>query len=49
MGNLNLGQDVANVRERKQPAAQIVAKSSSLYQTEGIRRCGSLIDIDLSG
>ena len=30
MANLNLGQDVANKRERKRPAAHIVAKSYPL-------------------
>ena len=30
MANLNLGQDVANKRERKQTAAQIVAKAYPL-------------------
>ena len=31
MSNLNLGQDVANRRERKLTAAQILAKSDPLY------------------
>ena len=42
MANLNLGQDVANKRERKWIAAHIVAKSYSLY------RYFSLININPS-
>ena len=48
MANLNLGQDVANTRERK-TAANIVAKSYSLEQAVGMHRYGSLININTSG
>ena len=43
ISNLNLGQDVAN-----KTAAHIVANSYSLYQTAGMRRCRSLININPS-
>ena len=43
MANLNLGQNVANKRERK-----IVAKSFSVEQAAGMRRYGSLISINPS-
>ena len=45
MANLNLGQDVANKRERKYTAA----KFYPLYQIVGMRRCGSLFNINRSG
>ena len=47
MAILNLGQNVANERERKYVAAYIVAKSYSLWQAFGMRRYGSLINITL--
>ena len=46
MANLNLGQDVANNKERKQTAGHIVAKSYPLWQAVGMRRYGSLININ---
>ena len=46
MTNLNFGQDVANKRERKQTAAHIVAKSYPLKQAAGMRRHGSLLNIN---
>ena len=49
MANLNLGQDVANKRETKKTAAQYVAKSFPLYLAVGMRRYGSLININSSG
>ena len=48
MANLNLGQDVANKRERKYTAAHIVAKYENLYQAAGMRRYGSLSNINPS-
>ena len=45
MANLNLGQDVANKRERKLTAANIMAKSYLLYLAVKMCRCGSLINI----
>ena len=48
MTNLNLVQDVANKRERKKPAARIVAKSDLLWPAASIRRYGSLININPS-
>ena len=49
MANLNLGQDVANKRERKQTAAPLVAKSHTHKQAAGRSRYGSLININPSG
>ena len=49
MASLNLGQDVANKRERKQTAAHIVAKPYSLQPVAGICHYGSLININPSG
>ena len=46
MANLN---DVANKREKKETADPIVAKSYHLQQAVGMRRYGSLININLSG
>ena len=43
MANLNLSQDVANKRERKQIAVHIVAKYDPLQQTAGMRRYSSLL------
>ena len=48
MANLNLGQDVTNKRERKETVAYEVAKFYPLWQTVGIRRYGSLININHS-
>ena len=48
MTNLNLGQDVASNRERKETAAYIVAKSYALQLAAVMRRCGSLININPS-
>ena len=48
MASLNLGQDVANKRERKQTAAHIVARSYSLYLAVKMCRYGSLININPS-
>ena len=48
MTYINLGQDQANKRERKQTAAQ-VAKYCPLQQATGISRYGSLININPSG
>ena len=44
MAKVNLGQDVANRRERKWTATHIVAKSDPLEQAAGMRRYGSLIN-----
>ena len=49
MASLNLGQDVANKRERKWSAAHIVAKSYPLLLAVGMRRYGSLINMNPSG
>ena len=50
MASLNLGQDVVNKKkELKQTAAHIVAKSYPLQQAAGMRRYGSLININPSG
>ena len=49
MASLNLGQDVANKRERKYIAVHIVAKSYPLYIAVRMRRYGSLIKINPSG
>ena len=49
MANLNLCQDVANKRERKQRIAHIVAKSYPLWQAVRMRRYDSLININPSG
>ena len=49
MANLNLGQDVANKRERKKTAAHMVAKSCPLWQAAWNPRYGSLININPSG
>ena len=43
MVNLNLGQDAANKKERKQTAAHIVAKFYHLQQAVRMRRYGSLL------
>ena len=48
MASLNLGQDVANKRERKLTAAHVVAKSYPLYLAVRMRRYGSLIKINPS-
>ena len=48
MVNLKLGPDVANKRERKKITAHIVAKSYHLEQAVGMRRYGSLININPS-
>ena len=48
MANLNLDRNVAN-KKRKQIASLIVSKSYVLQQTAGIRRYGSLININPSG
>ena len=48
MASLNLGQNVANKRERKQTAAHIVAKSYPLWQAVGMHCYGSLININPS-
>ena len=48
MANLNLGQDVANKRERKHTAAHKVAKFYPLKLAERMRRYGSLITINPS-
>ena len=48
VASLNLGQDVANERERKQTAAHVVAKSYPLYLTVKICRYVSLININPS-
>ena len=49
MASLNLDEDVANKRERKQTAANVVAKSYPLYLAVRMRRYGSLIKINPSG
>ena len=49
MANRNLGQDVANKKERKSTIADKVAKSYSQLQAVGMRRYGSLIIINPSG
>ena len=49
MADLNLGQDVANKRERKQAATHVVAISYPLQQAVGMHRYGSLININPSG
>ena len=50
MANLNLGQDVANKREKKIGiAGHIVAKSYSLKQAVQWSRHGSFININPSG
>ena len=46
MANLNLGQDVANYREKTQTAAHIVAKSYLIWQAGRICCYGSLININ---
>ena len=48
MSNLNLGQDVANKRVAKQTVGYIVAKYDPLSQDVGMRRYGSLININSS-
>ena len=48
MVSLNIGQYVANKREKKLTAANIVAKSYPLYLAVRRRRYGSLIKINPS-
>ena len=48
MANLNLGQDVANKRERKWTAVHIVAKSYPLYLAVRMRCYVSLLNINPS-
>ena len=48
MASLNLGQDMANKKERKYTAAHIVAKFYPLYLAVRMRRYGSLININHS-
>ena len=48
MASLNSGQDVANKWEIKYAGGHVVAKSYSLSQAAGMRRCGSLININPS-
>ena len=49
MANLNLGQDVANERERKKTAAHKVAIFYPLWLAVRMRRYGSLFNISPSG
>ena len=48
MANFNIGKDVANKRERKQTAVHIAAEYYPLELAVGMRRYGSLININLS-
>ena len=48
MASLDLSQDVANKRERKQTATHIVAKSYALHLAVKMCNCGSLININPS-
>ena len=48
MASLNIGQDVANKRERKETAVHIVAKSYPLYLAVKMGRYGSLMNINPS-
>ena len=49
MASLNLGQDVANKREKMGISGHIVAKPYPLQQVVIIRRYGSLINSNPSG